>query len=185
MKKALLIVDLQNDFLPGGALPAPQGDRVIPVINRLQDHFDMVIASRDWHPEGTIHFEKWPAHCVQGSFGASFPAALKTDRITAQLLKGTRNTDDGYSAFEATNISLETFLKEKGIEEIVVCGLTTEYCVRNTVMDALKAGFKTRVIKDAVAAVKAFPGEEEKAWKEMAAAGALITTHEAVTGEKK
>lgn len=175
--KALLIVDLQNDFLPGGALPAPDGEKIIPVVNRLQDHFELILASRDWHPDDTIHFRKWPAHCVRESEGANFPAGLRQDKIALQFLKGTGNMDDGYSAFEATNIRLDRYLRENKIDELFIAGLTTEYCVKNTVLDALKAGYKTYVVKDAVAAVRAFPGEEKKAWEEMSEGGAIIIDH--------
>jgi nicotinamidase/pyrazinamidase len=181
MMRALLIVDLQNDFLPGGALPASDGNKIIPVVNLLQDHFELIIASRDWHPADTIHFQKWPVHCVQGSDGAAFPSELKQERIALEFLKGTRNIDDGYSAFEATNRQLDRYLRDQGVKEVVIAGLTTEYCVKNTVLDAIRAGFKTYVVKDAVAPVKAFPGEEEKAWEEMAKAGALVIDHQQIT----
>lgn len=180
--RALLIVDLQNDFLPGGALPASGGNEIIPVINLLQDHFELVIASRDCHPDDTTHFQKWPVHCVNGSYGATFPKELKQDKIKQEFLKGTGNMDDGYSAFEATNIKLHKYLMDKDIDQLVITGLTTEYCVKNTVLDALKSGFKAYVVKDAVAAVRAFPGEEEKAWKEMEEAGAVIISHKQITG---
>ena len=172
--KALLIVDLQNDFLPGGALPAPYGNRIIPVVNQLINQFDQVIASRDWHPNNTIHFKKWPIHCVANSKGADFPKELNQAKITIQLQKGTRDSDDGYSAFEATNLNLNHYLRENKIEELYVCGLTTEYCVKNTVLDAVQLGYKTWVVKNAVEGVKAQPGDEEKAWTEIKNAGAKI-----------
>ncbi|MFB6318832.1 isochorismatase family protein [Saccharicrinis sp. FJH54] len=172
--KALLIVDLQNDFLPGGALPAPDGNKIIPVVNTLMEDFHFVIASKDWHPEETVHFEKWPSHCVKGSLGSKFPIALKSKNIDLVLRKGTENTDDGYSAFEATNVSLTDVLHEREVSELYVCGLTTEYCVKQTVLDAIKNKFKTFVIKTATAGVKAKPGDEENAWKEMYDAGAVI-----------
>lgn len=175
--KALLIVDLQNDFLPGGALPAPKGDRIIPIVNQLINQFDEVIASRDWHPDDTIHFEKWPVHCVSGTEGAAFPKELEHTKIKTILEKGTRNNDDGYSAFEATNLNLNHYLKERKIDELYICGLTTEYCVKNTVLDALKAGYPTYVVKEAVAGVRAQPGDEEKAWEEMSNAGAKIVRY--------
>ncbi len=108
MKTALLIVDVQNDFCPGGALPTPQGDIVVPVINKLMDKFDLILASRDWHPEDTIHFNRWPVHCVKESHGADFPAVLKREKIIQIFEKGTGSKDDGYSAFEATNKNLAT-----------------------------------------------------------------------------
>ena len=174
--KTLIIVDLQNDFLPGGALPALEGDKVIPVINKLLGLFDLVIASKDWHPNDTVHFQKWPVHCVRESEGAGFPENFNNQSVNLTICKGTANSDDGYSAFEATGIDLDRYLQEKGARELYIAGLTTEYCVKNTVLDALNAGYKTIVIKDAVAGVKAHPGDEEKAWKEMSKAGAMIIT---------
>ncbi len=178
--KALLIVDLQNDFLLGGALPAPDGKKIIPVVNKLINLVDLVVASKDWHPEDSVHFEKWPVHCVANSEGAAFPEELEQSKIKTVVLKGTRNTDDGYSAFEATNIQLNNYLKENKVDELYICGLTTEYCVKNTVLDALEADYKTFVVRDAVEAVKAQPGDEEKAWQEMQAAGASIVYSEEV-----
>ena len=96
--KALLIVDVQNDFCPGGALGAPGNDEVVPVINKIQDKFDVVVASKDWHPENSIHFEKWPVHCVANTKGAEFHPDLKTGKIDTIFLKGTGNKDDGYSS---------------------------------------------------------------------------------------
>ncbi len=174
--KALIIVDLQNDFLPGGALPAPEGDKIIPVINKLSGLFDLVIASKDWHPDNTVHFQKWPVHCVRESEGADFPRNFNEKMVNLIIYKGTGNSDDGYSAFEATSTDLDQHLQEKGAGELYIAGLTTEYCVKSTVLDALNAGYKTIVIKDAVAGVKAHPGDEEKAWKEMSKAGAMIIT---------
>ena len=174
--KALLIVDLQNDFLPDGALPARDGNKIIPVVNELIEHFDLVVASKDWHPDDTVHFEKWPVHCVANTDGAAFPKSLDTSKIERVVLKGTGNRDDGYSAFEATSLQLDDFLKQNQVDELYICGLTTEYCVKNTVLDALKAGYTTNVIKNAVEGVKAQPGDEEEAWKEMENAGAIICT---------
>ncbi|HKJ41835.1 MAG TPA: nicotinamidase [Sunxiuqinia sp.] len=172
--KALLIVDLQNDFLPTGALPAPEGDRIVPVVNQLIEQFDLIVASKDWHPQDTIHFKNWPVHCVANSKGAEFPSALHDSKIETVALKGTRNTDDGYSAFEATSLKLDGYLKKNQVDTLYICGLTTEYCVKNTVLDAVKAGYKTYVVKDAVEGVKAQPGDEEKAWAEMEKAGANL-----------
>lgn len=174
--KALLVVDVQNDFCPGGALPAPDGDKVVPVINKLMPLFDLVITSRDWHPENSIHFEKWPVHCVSKSHGADYHPDLDRSRIDLELLKGTRDSDDGYSAFEATNIHLGSFLRQKEVEAVYVAGLTTEYCVKNTVMDALDYGFRTFVITDAVKGVNASKGDHGKALEEMKNAGAHLLT---------
>ena len=114
-KRALLIVDVQNDFCQGGALGVKDGDNVVPVINSIIDKFDIVISSQDWHPEESIHFRKWPPHCIAGTHGADFHPGLKSDKISLKLRKGTDNVDDGYSAFEATNVSLAGFLQENEI----------------------------------------------------------------------
>lgn len=167
MKRALLVVDVQNDFSPGGALAAPAGNDIIPVINRIMDKFDLVIASKDWHPEKTVHFENWPVHCVRATTGAAFHPDLATTMIDEVVLKGTSNNDDGYSAFEATNNDLAYLLQRNNIREVFVCGLTTEYCVKATARDALKAGFKVSVVLDASAAVAAKEGDEKKALEEI------------------
>ncbi len=180
--KALLIVDVQNDFCPGGALGAPGTDEVVPVINRLQEQFDLVVASKDWHPEETVHFEKWPPHCIRETEGAAFHPDLQTQKIDTVFLKGTGNKDDGYSAFEATNEDLAGFLKSKGVDELYVAGLTTDYCVKHTALDAAKNGFRTIVVKDAIRPVNANPGDEDKALEEMEDAGCRFTISEAVPG---
>jgi len=174
MKKALIIVDLQRDFCPGGALPAAGGNGIVPVINKLMQSFDLVIASKDWHPARTVHFDRWPPHCIRGSEGAAFHPELNIGRIDEVALKGTGNSDDGYSAFEATNLDLAYVLEKQGIAEVYVSGLTTEYCAKATALDALKAGFKTFVITDAIAAVNQQPGDDAKALSGMQAAGILL-----------
>src|SRR4030042_1429495 len=141
--RALLIVDVQNDFCPGGALPVPQGDEVVPVINRLMDAFPLIVASKDWHPKDSVHFNQWPHHCVQGTSGAEFHPGLDAGKIHQVFLKGTRNQDDGYSAYEATNLDLGGFLRQKGVEELVVTGLATDYCVKASALDSVAKGFKT------------------------------------------
>ena len=167
MKKALLVVDVQKDFCPGGALAAPAGNEIIPIINKIMDKFDLVIASKDWHPAKTVHFDIWPVHCVRATEGASFHSGLDTTKINEVVLKGTSNSDDGYSAFEATNYDLTYLLQKNDITEVYVCGLTTEYCVKATAEDALKAGFIVSVVLEATAAVAAKSGDEEKALAEM------------------
>ncbi len=178
MNRALLIVDVQNDFCPGGALPAPQGDKVVPVINKIIKNFSIVIASRDWHPKVTVHFNKWPEHCVQNTKGADFPGELDTDKFDEIFVKGTRNIDDGYSAFEATNLNLTEYLKSKKVDELFIAGLTAEYCVLSTVFDSIKNGFKTFVVKDAVEGIRQNEGDFEDAFEEMEKAGATIITSE-------
>jgi nicotinamidase/pyrazinamidase len=172
--KALMIIDVQNDFCPGGALPVPDGDKVVPVINNLMDKFDLVIATRDWHPAHTVHFEKWPEHCVRNTQGAEFHSGLNTSKIDRVVSKGTGNKDDGYSAFETEELNLASFLKEKGVDELYFTGLATEYCVKASALDAVKNGFKTYVISDAIRGIDVNPGDIEKAVKEMKEAGVVF-----------
>ena len=175
-KRCLMVVDVQNDFCPGGALPASNGDAVVPVINRIIDKFDLVIASRDMHPEQTVHFDKWPPHCVAGTPGSEFHPDLNWEAIHVFVEKGTGNRDDGYSAFEGTNLNLEDLLREHEVDEVYVAGLTLEYCVQTTALDALKAGFPTAVIIDATRAIDAEPGDAEYAMKQMRSKGAVFIT---------
>jgi nicotinamidase/pyrazinamidase len=171
---ALLIVDVQNDFCPGGALPAPEGNRVVPVINKMMEKFPIIIASRDMHPPESMHFKKWPKHCISGTYGAEFHPDLHTHKIQKEFHKGTSNVDDGYSAFEATNEDLYGFLKENRLEDIYITGLTTEYCVKNTALDSVKHGFKTYVLTDAIAAVEPHSDNEKKALDEMKNSNILL-----------
>lgn len=174
MKKALLIVDVQNDFCPGGSLGVEGGDLIIEKINRLTDRFELIISSQDWHPENSVHFEKWPVHCVAGTLGAEFHPDLRSDKITVMLKKGTNNSDDGYSAFEATNIDLSEFIKENNITNLYICGLTTDYCVKETALDSLNLGIHTFVVTDAIAAVNVIPGDGNKALSEMYSSGCIL-----------
>lgn len=174
MEKALIIVDVQNDFCPGGALPSAAGDRVIPVINEVIQKFSVVAASKDWHPSQTIHFEKWPVHCVRATKGAQFHKDLDVSKIQQVFLKGTGNSDDGYSAFEATNLDLAFWLKKNEVKEVYVCGLTTEYCVKATALHALELNYPVYIISDASGPVEAQKGDEEQAYHDLKAAGAKI-----------
>ena len=174
--KALLVNDVQNDFCPGGALAVPDGDRIVPVINNLMDRFDLVLASRDWHPPDSRHFERWPVHCVRDTKGADYHADLNTAGIDVELFKGTGNVDDGYSAFEATNLDFLNLLREKGVTELYVTGIATEYCIRATVLEALKNNIRTFVVTDAVKGIAARPGDEDKALDEMVRAGAVLVS---------
>lgn len=169
---ALLVVDVQNDFCPGGALGVAGGDAVIPVINAWMARFTTVVASRDWHPANSVHFDRWPPHCVAGTYGAQFRAGLDTGRFLLVVNKGTSNSDDGYSAFEATNEDLESWLRGQGVTMLYVCGLATDYCVLQTVLDALRLGFGVTVIRDGIAAVEAHAGDGQRAEDRMEAAGA-------------
>jgi len=178
-KQALLIVDVQNDFCPGGALAVERGDEVVAPLNRLIDEFLQrgapVYKSRDWHPATTKHFAKyggtWPVHCVQNTYGAEFHPALRDDPRVIVVSKGLGDTDC-YSAFDETDLAAQ--LHEQGIEEVLVGGLATDYCVKNTVLDAVKHGFKVKALKNAMRAVNLQPGDGERALEEMRAAGAEI-----------
>jgi len=182
--KALLIVDVQNDFCPGGALAVKDGDQVVPVINKLIPQFPLVVASMDWHPADSIHFEKWPPHCVRQTDGADLHEDLHVSMIEKIFLKGTEGKDDGYSAFEATNMNLEEYLKGRGITDLYIAGLTTDYCVKETVMDAVERGFNTYLFTDAIRAVDANPGDGEKALEEMNSAGAFLIDSSAIAKPK-
>ena len=172
--KALLIVDLQNDFCPGGPLAVREGDAVVPVINQLMERFDLVVASKDWHPEKSVHFQLWPSHCVQGTPGAEFHPQLRSEKIQQVFLKGTRDKDDGYSAFEATNLDLAEYLSSKGVTDLYVVGLATDYCVKASAIDAVKKGFAAYVVTDAVAAVNVKPDDGRDALGEIQAAGVTL-----------
>jgi nicotinamidase-related amidase len=170
---ALIVVDVQNDFLPGGALGVPEGDRVIEPINRIMPLFDYVVGTRDWHPEEHPHFNDyggpWPYHCLQGTPGAEFAPDLLTDHFDEVLSKGTHPSSHGYDAFEANDLAHR--LRERGIKRVFVSGLATDYCVRATALAAADAGFETILLRDAVAAVNANPSDESDALSEMASHG--------------
>lgn len=161
--KALLIVDVQNDFCTGGRLAVPQGEKVVPVINDILNRFKVIVASKDWHPAGSRHFEKWPVHCVQDTYGAAFYPQLDDEKIQKIFLKGTDEKNDGYSAFDATSDSLERFLKEKEVNDLYICGLATDYCVLASALDARKKGFSVFVVEDAVKGVDAKSGDSDRA----------------------
>ena len=195
--KALIIVDVQNDFLPGGALAVPNGDEVIPLINALQKDFDLVVATQDWHPEGHGSFAHtqgkevgemgelaglpqvmWPVHCVQNSEGAAFASALEMDAAEKVFQKGTDPSIDSYSGFfdngKRKATGLGDYLKSKKVDSITVVGLATDYCVYFTVLDALSIGFDTTLITDGCRGVNLTPGDDKKAIEEMQKAGATI-----------
>ncbi|MEX1013431.1 MAG: bifunctional nicotinamidase/pyrazinamidase [Waddliaceae bacterium] len=177
--KALLLVDIQNDFLPGGALAVKEGDLVIPIANQLMEKFGHVIATQDWHPKGHSSFKEiWPVHCVQGSHGAEFPEALHTDRIHKVIRKGEDAEIDSYSAFfdndQKTETGLLDYLREQNIDVLFIMGLATDYCVKYTVLDALAQGIKVYVIEDGCRAVNQNRGDGEKALKKMRQKGAKL-----------
>jgi len=185
--KALLVVDIQNDFCPQGALDVPEGDKVVPILNKYIKFFSKkklpIFASRDWHPKKTVHFNEfggvWPAHCVQGTKGAQFHPKLKLSKKAIILSKGMNSKEDSYSAFQAENadgISFLNLLKIFKIEEIYIGGLATDYCVKFTTLDALKKGFKVRVLMDAIKGVNLKPDDSIRAIKLMLKKGAKKIT---------
>jgi len=196
--KALILVDIQNDFLPGGALPVPEGHKVIPLANQLQSAFPLVVATQDWHPAnhgsfaanhpGKKVFEQielnglpqtlWPVHCVQDTHGAALATDLNQDRIVKVFQKGTDHDIDSYSGLfdngHRKSTGLGEWLKEKGVNEVFVCGLATDYCVKFTVLDAARLGLKTTLIEDASRGVNLQLSDVEKAIEEMKRAGASV-----------
>ncbi|HEX6489326.1 MAG TPA: nicotinamidase [Candidatus Dormibacteraeota bacterium] len=172
---ALLIVDPQVDFCPGGALPVPHGDAIFEPLNRVSAQFAHVVASRDWHPQRHMSFQErggsWPPHCVEGTHGAEFHAALDQQPIEHVVSKGTDPELEAYSAFQGTD--LEGWLRERGVGKLFVAGLATDYCVRQSVLDARQAGFEVVVLEDCIGAVDVRPGDGDRALAEMAAAGAV------------
>jgi nicotinamidase/pyrazinamidase len=169
----LIVVDVQNDFLPGGALAVPHGDRVIDPINRIAPLFAHVVGTRDWHPEVHPHFQDhggpWPYHCVQDTDGARFAENLAVDEFDEILSKGANPPLHGYDAFEGCDLADR--LRARGTKRVFVCGLATDYCVRATALAAVNEGFETIVLRDAIAAVNVDPGDEQKALDEMSARG--------------
>ncbi len=172
-KDALIIVDVQNDFLPGGALAVEDGDKVVEPINRIKPLFREVFATKDWHPADHASFQAqggpWPPHCVQGTKGAEHPPDL--DAAGFRLVKvGYGREMEGYSGFEHSDLTENL----KGKQRLFVTGIATDYCVKATVLDALKLGFEVTLVTDAVKPVNVNPGDGDKAIAEMAAAGAKL-----------
>lgn len=179
---ALIVVDVQNDFLPGGALAVPQGDQVIEPLNRAASLFEAkglpVFATRDWHPENHCSFKAqggpWPPHCVAGTRGAEFAPGLRLPASAVVISKATTPERDAYSGFQGTELA--ELLRRRGIRRVVVGGLATDYCVLNTVKDALTQGFQVLLLTDAIRAVDVKPGDGEAARTEMERAGAVPIT---------
>jgi nicotinamidase/pyrazinamidase len=176
---ALIIVDYQNDFArPDGALSVPAGEEVADHINALarSGDYELVLATRDWHPPEHGSFTEqggiWPVHCVQGTEGAELHAALDTEPLDAIVDKGQDPGTEGYSAFDAT--SLAETLRARGVDAVTVVGLATDYCVKNTALDALREGFAVRVDRAGIRGVDVQPGDSERALEELAAAGATV-----------
>ncbi len=192
---ALILVDVQHDFLPGGALAVPQGDEILPVIASLQTQFDHIVATQDWHPADHRSFAAnhpgtrpgqqidlgglsqilWPVHCVQGTSGADFPSTLDRSRWKAVFQKGKNPLVDSYSGFfdnaRRGDTGLGDYLKQQGIRRVFVAGLALDYCVKFTAMDAKSLGFETLLLTDATRAVNLQPEDGQRALEEMKAAG--------------
>ena len=177
---AVIVVDVQNDFCPGGALPVAGGDEVVPVLNRWIEAAEKVgaqiVVSRDWHPPGHMSFREqggsWPPHCVQNAEGAEFHPDLNLPGEAIIVTKGDRADRDQYSAFDQTGLGEQ--LEKEGVERVWVGGLALDVCVRATVLDALKHGFEVHVIKAGARAVDVRPGDGDRALEEMRQAGAII-----------
>ena len=184
-RDALIVVDVQNDFCPGGALAVENGDEVVPVLNRYIERFVAlrlpIFATRDWHPVKTTHFKAyggvWPVHCVQGTHGAEFHPDLKLTPEITIVSAGMAADEDGYSGFlgrDSSGMSLAALLRDRGVDRLLIGGLATDYCVKHTVLDGIQEGFQVMLIGDAVRGVNLNPGDSEQAIKEMSAAGAIV-----------
>ena len=195
---ALLIVDFQNDFTPGGALEVKGGDEIGPALNAIADRFDLVVATRDWHPPDHGSFvgvevdpEKWegidppgiwPPHCVQNTPGAELHPSLDRTKVDVVVDKAQDRYTQGYSSFHGGN--LVDVLREHGVDRVFVAGLTMDYCVKNTVLDARREGFDVTVVEDATRAIDVQPGDAERALEEMRRAGADFTTTSELIAER-
>jgi len=196
--KTLLLIDIQNDFMPGGALAVSGGDEIIPIVNGLLPGFDLIVATQDWHPAGHGSFAAnhpgkhpfeqidldglpqtlWPVHCVQNTGGALFASGLDTRRIVRVFTKGMNPRIDSYSGFfdngHRASTGMGEWLKAQGVHELHIAGVATDYCVKFTVLDALKAGFRVNLITSACRGVNLQPGDVDRVLVEMQAAGAVI-----------
>lgn len=195
---ALILVDLQYDFMPGGSLAVPEGDQVVPIANQLMSDFDLIVATQDWHPTDHQSFASqhpdrkigeqielagleqilWPDHCVQCTRGAEFHANLNQDQIDRIFPKGTDRLVDSYSGFydngHQKSTGLGEYLQEQQVKSVTVLGLAADYCVKWTALDAVKLGFETRLIQHACRGVNLSPGDVDRAYREMQNAGVKI-----------
>jgi nicotinamidase/pyrazinamidase len=195
---ALLVVDIQNDFLPGGTLAVPEGDQVIPIVNRLMECFTLVLATQDWHPANHGSFAAnhpnrqpgevidlngimqvlWPVHCVQGSHGAAFSTQFRTERLREVFRKGIDAGIDSYSGFfdngRKRSTGLAEYLRGRSVDELFICGLATDYCVKFSALDSIDCGIRTRVIEDACRGVNLQQGDSAAAIAEIRNAGVSI-----------
>ena len=204
--KALILVDLQNDFLPGGALPVPHGDEVIPLVNKLQQRFDLVVATKDWHPPDHGSFAAnhpgkepgdriildgieqilWPEHCVQNTHGAKFAPLFDASRIAHVFHKGIERNIDSYSTFfdnaHRRHTGLAHYLEKRSIKEIYLMGLALDYCVKYSALDARQLGLNTYVIVDGCRGIELEPGDIDRALDEMKHAGAILLESPELSG---
>ena len=198
LKGALIVVDLQNDFLPGGALAVPHGDEIIPLANELQRRFDLIVATKDWHPPDHGSFAAnhpgkkpgervildgieqilWPVHCVQNTHGAEFARSFDTSRISHVFHKGTERNIDSYSTFfdnaHRRHTGLARYLRKRGVEDIYLMGLALDYCVKYSTLDARQLGLTTHVIVDGCRGIELEPGDISRALDEMKHTGAIL-----------
>lgn len=206
---ALILVDIQNDFMPGGALEVKEGNRIIPIVKMLLDQpFDKIIASKDWHPKDHVSFARthskqpgeqilideveqvlWPVHCIEGTPGAEFYPGLDITKVDKIFYKGTEKEIDSYSTFfdngHRRSTGLESYLIEKKVKNIYIVGLATEYCVKYSVMDALKLGFNTYVIIDGCRGINLHPDDTKNAIEEMIRAGAHVIISEKILNKHR
>ena len=184
---ALIVVDVQHDFLPGGALAVATGDRIFAPIDALAPRLRRVYATRDWHPLDHSSYAQyggpWPVHCVAGTRGAAFDARLDLEKVDEVIDKGVDRATDGYSGFAATQLASD--LRIHGVKRVFVCGLATDYCVKATALDAHAAGFATVVVADASAPVDVQPGDEARALDELRRAGIDVVRSEDITGNAR
>jgi nicotinamidase/pyrazinamidase len=205
MNRALILVDIQNDFMPSGSLPVAEGDAVVPVANRMQHYFGLVVATQDWHPADHGSFASnhpgckpgdmtelgglpqvlWPDHCVQHSHGAEFHRDLDRSRVARVFHNGVDADIDSYSGFfdngHRRSTGLGEYLRDQQVTDVYILGLATDYCVKFSALDALKFGFATHVIEDGCRGVELAPGDVQRAVDEMRAAGVKITNSAAIT----
>jgi nicotinamidase/pyrazinamidase len=184
---ALILVDIQNDFCPGGALAVSEGDQIVPAVNRLIPVFPLVISTQDWHPANHISFKEragpWPPHCVQGTRGAALHSGLKTDTIAHYFRKASSPDKDDYSEFAGKDDrgrTLDEVLRSHGVRKLYVAGLATDYCVLETVLDGLKHDYEVFAVTNAMRAVNVNPADGEEALRKMAGSGAHLVTSDEV-----
>jgi len=173
---ALIVVDVQNDFCPGGALSVKNGDLIVKPLNDAMKYFDNIITTQDWHPKNHISFKKyggvWPPHCVAESLGSNLHKDLDSEKVTYRVYKGQNKNKDAYSGFDGTDLS--EYLKNSGIKRVFVGGLATDYCVKATALDSIEEGFETYILEDIVRGVNINSGDDKRALEEIKENGGNI-----------